>query len=198
MKKDAQTVGGFLPAIESPARRFGPKREIHRNPFESVYAVRAEFDEHIKEYYVVEFGQRAAVVIARDGMLMLTAQYRFLADKVIWEIPGGSVDAGESPIDAAHRECLEETGFRCPDMEPLVNFRPGLDNADNLTHLFYSENPEQVRDFVATPDEVLDIAWVPLEYCLTLILAGEMPDCVSAAAIMTYEIMTRRRSADES
>lgn len=194
----ARTIDEILPAIDTPARSFGPRREIHRNPFESVYAVRAEFNEHIKDYYVVQFGQRAAVVMVRDGMVLLTAQYRFLADKVIWEIPGGSVDPGEFPMDAARRECFEETGFRCPDLMKLVNFRPGLDNADNLTHLFYSEKPVQERDFTPTPDEVLSIAWVSLEDCLSLILAGDMPDCVSAAAIMTYWVMTQRELSDGS
>jgi len=89
-----------------------------------------------------------------------------LANKAVWQIPSGSIDSGKSPIDGARHECLEETGFRCPEIELLMNFRPGLDTAENVMYRLYSEKLEQHRNVVATPDEVLDIAWVPPEECL--------------------------------
>lgn len=43
--------------------------------------------------------------------LLLLKQYRPSIDKIAIEIPGGMVDAGESPEQAAVRELKEETGF---------------------------------------------------------------------------------------
>jgi ADP-ribose pyrophosphatase len=71
-------------------------------------------------------GQRHEVAIVRhapavvvipiedDGRVVLVRQYRAPLDREIWEVPAGSVDAGEAADTAARRECEEETG-RVPD-----------------------------------------------------------------------------------
>ena len=159
-----------LPDVKAPAHRISGPRELHRNPLETVYAVQADFESFVKDYYVVDFGPRVGLVAVRDGKILLTAQYRFLVDRVAWEIPGGRIDAGESPELAAQRECLEETGFFCDDLKSLISYRPGLDNVENLTTVLYSETVEERRPFKPDPAEVLAFAWVPVEDCVTFVL----------------------------
>src|SRR5437870_2217137 len=43
-----------------------------------------------------------------DGRLVIVKQYRAPLDRETWELPAGRVDPGESPEDAARRECEEE------------------------------------------------------------------------------------------
>lgn len=50
----------------------------------------------------------AGVIIVDEGMRVLLVEPTY---KDSWEIPGGMVELGESPRDAAKRECLEELGF---------------------------------------------------------------------------------------
>src|SRR5262245_30832373 len=52
------------------------------------------------------------VPITRDGHIVLVRQYRHGAERLTLEIPGGLIDPGEDPGEAALRECLEETGYR--------------------------------------------------------------------------------------
>lgn len=53
----------------------------------------------------------AAVLVKQDGKVLLT-QRIMEPSKGYWTLPAGFVDAHEDPIDAAERECLEETGLQ--------------------------------------------------------------------------------------
>src|SRR5574339_75669 len=50
-----------------------------------------------------------ALTVRRE--VLMVRQYRHGVKKSIWELPGGMVEAGESPLEAARRELMEETGF---------------------------------------------------------------------------------------
>ena len=51
------------------------------------------------------------IPITPQNDVVLVDQYRFGSEKSSLEIPGGMVDPGEDPMEAAIRELLEETGF---------------------------------------------------------------------------------------
>src|SRR5437764_710343 len=51
------------------------------------------------------------VPIPEPGRIILIRQYRYPVNTFLWELPAGSVDAGESPEQAARRECHEEIGL---------------------------------------------------------------------------------------
>jgi len=182
-----------LPVVQTPSRRIGPRQPVYRHAFGTVYEARADFGTFTKSYYVIDFGPRAGVVAVRGGDVLLTAQYRFLVDRVVWEIPGGRVEAGETAAEAARRECLEETGVLCADLRPLVQYRPGLDNVDNLTSAFCTERVEVRHAFTPDPAEVLALAWVPLESCVSLILSGEIADSLTVSAILAYQCVRMGR-----
>lgn len=53
----------------------------------------------------------ATLCLTPDNKVLLVRQYRPGPDRVLDEMPGGYVDEGEDPLDAAHRELLEESGW---------------------------------------------------------------------------------------
>jgi ADP-ribose pyrophosphatase len=183
----------LLPDISVPRPRIRRRETVHRNPFHTVEAVHAEFQGFAKDYYVVDFGPRVGIVAARERTVLLTAQYRFLIDRVAWEIPGGQIDPGESREAAAQRECLEETGYFCAHPEVLITYRPGLDNVENLTTIFYSERVEEHRRFKPDPSEVIALTWVELEDCVSLVLDGQIVDALTITALLAYRCLLMRR-----
>ena len=183
----------ILPLVTCPPPSFSSQEVIHRNPLESVFHIRGEFGDFAKDYYVVEFGPRSGIVAVSEGKILLIAQYRFLINGIAWEIPGGRVDSGETPAKAAQRECLEETGYLCSDLNPLVSFRPGLDNVENVNTIFYSESVQKAEPFVPDPAETLAIAWLPIEDCVTLVLEQKIIDCLTVSAILAYSCLSARR-----
>lgn len=46
--------------------------------------------------------------VPETGRIILVRQYRYAVNEWLWELPAGSVDEGESPEQAAARECHEE------------------------------------------------------------------------------------------
>jgi len=59
-----------------------------------------------------------AVLIQKNSQVLLV-QRMFDPQKGQWTLPSGFVDAGEDPMQAAHRECLEETGLVTERMQLL-------------------------------------------------------------------------------
>lgn len=180
-----------LPHIPSPKRSYEKGVIVHENPFETITKTKVYFDGFEKDYYIVNFGPRAGVVAVKEGCVLLSAQYRFLIDGISWELPGGRVDEGEDSINAAYRECLEETGIECFNLKPLVTYRPGLDNVENLTQIFYTEEVNAASSFRADPTESLAIDWIPIEDAVSFVLTHQITDAMTVSGILAFAALKR-------
>jgi ADP-ribose pyrophosphatase len=154
---------------------------VHENLNLQVRKVVAHFEGFDKEYYVSDYGRRAAVLVVKDGRVLLVRQYRLVIDDLALEIPGGRVDDGESPEDAACRECLEETGVACGQLGTLVSYNLGLDTVDNYTSIFVAENCEESTD--ASAERFI---WLPIDECVSMIFSGEIQDSLTIIALLAY------------
>lgn len=64
------------------------------------------------QYNVIEsLGSVFIIALNGQNQILLIKLFRYPSQKYFWEIPGGAIDEGESPIEAAKRELQEETGF---------------------------------------------------------------------------------------
>ncbi|MFZ1988988.1 MAG: NUDIX hydrolase [Alphaproteobacteria bacterium] len=163
----------------------GPRKVVYKNPYQQIYEVHVEFEGGKKDLFVTDYGPRAALIVHGPEGILLTRQYRYLIDRVSWEIPGGKVDRGESMPAAAIRECEEETGVRCQDVQPLIMFHPGLDTLHNPTHVFHSSAFER-KAAGDHEGEIVGIGWLPLGKCVDMIFAGEIVDSLSIISILAY------------
>ena len=106
------------------------------------------------------------------------------------------MDEGEEPEAAAVRECLEETGVRCFNPQPLVFYHVGLDTAFNPTHLFYChEVSEELEPKQIHTKEVSSSEWVPFDRCIEMIFNQEILDSFSITALLAYRVIKDRVGA---
>jgi ADP-ribose pyrophosphatase len=94
----------------------------------------------IPAYYVVEMPASVMVFpLIGDDQVLMVKQYRHPVAEISIELPGGFIDAGETALEAAKRETLEETGYVFSEYEYLgkIAANPGVLN--NFTHMFLAK-----------------------------------------------------------
>ena len=79
---------------------------------------------HMKRSVVRHGGSAVMMAADKKDRVLLVRQYRLPAGKDLWELPAGKLDTGETPLAAARRELIEETGVRAKKWKKLVTFFP--------------------------------------------------------------------------
>jgi ADP-ribose pyrophosphatase len=141
---------------------------------------------------VVEHPGAVAVVALDDaGQVLLIRQYRHAAGRLLWEIPAGLRDVAGEPLRAtAERELLEEAGYRARDWRVLVDYFSSPGFSTERLRIFLARGlslvPEQHRTYVPEHEEAhLELAWLPLETVVGLLLSGELHNGVTAVGILS-------------
>jgi ADP-ribose pyrophosphatase len=129
---------------------------------------------------------------APDPRILLIRQYRYAAERFLYEVPAGRLDPGEVPIDCARRELLEETGSVADVIEPLGAFftTPGF--TDEFIHAFSARVSSRV-DARLEHDEFIAVEELPLSSALAMIDRGEIID---AKTIVSLFLAERRRGME--
>jgi 8-oxo-dGTP pyrophosphatase MutT (NUDIX family) len=169
--------------------RITPKGTTYKNQFMEVRHSHADFGDHAKDYYVIHFGRRAGILVLRDDEVLLVRQYRFLVEDLSWELPGGTINEGEDLLVGAARECFEETGVRCRDLQQVVVYYPGLDNVDNRTTIFYTRVFDVEAEFRGNPAEVSEIAWMPFPEVLRMVRQGKILDAMTVVGLTAFQAL---------
>jgi 8-oxo-dGTP diphosphatase len=98
--------------------------------------------------------RRVAVVFLVDPQGRVLMQHRDSHAKVSpdqWAMPGGKIEEGETPEEAARREVWEETGLTVTILEHYVTgTRPSVTTADGLVEMHVYCAPTD-----ATQDEII-------------------------------------------
>lgn len=102
-----------------------------------------------------------------DGRLILVRQYRHAAGESLWELVAGGLERGETPLEGARRELLEETGYDASRLKPIMEFFPSPGILTEKMHLFeawdltasqgHPDEDERIETGFFTLDAVLEM-----------------------------------------
>ncbi len=127
-----------------------------------------------------------AILIKVDDKFIIEKQFRYALGKEIYELPAGKLEADEEPIEAAKRECLEETGYKPLEMIHLGDMSPTCGYSTEIIHFYYcSKSIKEERHLDS--DEVIDLMYLSLEEIEQMIKEDQIIDSKILAVLSLYK-----------
>ncbi len=150
---------------------------------------RSERSAQEHDFFVIESSDWVNVVaLTEQGEVLLVRQHRFGTGEPTLEIPGGMVDAGEQPIEAARRELAEETGFEAREVVPLGTIHPNPAIMPNTTHTFLALGCRQTREPHFDSTEEVELVKVPASAIDPMLVSGEISHALVAVAFLHWKL----------
>ena len=139
------------------------------------------------EYWVLEFPDWVNVIaITNDGEMVMVRQYRHALGITEYELCAGVMEDGETPMEAAKRELMEETGFGGGEWTEYMTICANPSNHTNLARTFLATGVERIADQHLDDTEELTTHLLSQEEVFGLLQNGEMLQALMAAPLWKY------------
>jgi len=140
------------------------------------------------DFYVLDGADWVNVIpVTDEGNFVLVRQYRHGSETTTVEIPGGAVDPGdESPLAAARRELLEETGHAAAEWGDLGWVHPNPAIQSNRCWTFLARGARRVAAPRLDPGEDIEIFEAAPDEVKAMLKDGRITHSLVVAAFARY------------
>lgn len=145
---------------------------------------------------VTHGGSVIILPVMDDGQVVMIKNYRFSVDERLWELPAGTLDGGEDPLECARREIIEETGYEAGKLEAIHSFYPAPGMTNERMHAFIARDLKHVgQDLEDTED--IEVVVLKHDEVMGLIHTGEIIDGKTIAMLLYYDAYVRSKARSE-
>lgn len=166
------------------------KRELmYQGTVLEVYKDHMEFanGNHEEWDFIKHNGAAAVVPVLDDGRLLMVTQFRNALDRETLEIPAGKLDHPEEKGEVcALRELEEETGYRCEQLEWLINIRTTVALCNEKIEVYVARNLKAGMQKL-DENEYVNVKAYTVEELKKKIFSGEIEDSKTIASVLAYE-----------
>ena len=129
----------------------------------------------MKRSIVRHRGSAVMMAVDAENRVMLVKQYRLPANQFLWELPAGKTDEGETVLQAARRELIEETGLRAKKWKKLVSFFPSPGYVEEKMTIFLATELT-AGESQPMEDERIETRWFKKKEVRELIASNKILD----------------------
>jgi ADP-ribose pyrophosphatase len=132
---------------------------------------------------VEHVGAVTMIPIDDQGRILFVRQYRHAAGRSLLELPAGTIEVDEPPVECARREIREETGMAAAQLQQVGEFflAPGYSTEYMYIYLATGLRPDPLP---GDQDEFLSLEPLDVDQAYQHIYDGEIKDAKSIAALM--------------
>ncbi len=142
-------------------------------------------------------GSVVILPLVAPDQVCLIRNYRVAVGETLWELPAGTLEPSEDPAKCAHRELVEETGYRAGKIEKLCEFfvSPGI--LHERMHLFLASD---LSTGAAAPEsgEEIEPRVMSLDDALRMIETGEVHDAKTLIGLLLYDRLQKQNHTTQS
>jgi ADP-ribose pyrophosphatase len=139
----------------------------------------------IERNVVVHPGAVIILPVFDDTHIVMIRNERFAVGKELWELPAGTLEKNEPPIETAKRELIEETGYQTKAIEPLISFytSPGICN--EAMYAFVAKDLTFIGQALEESEKIT-VELISWEQALKMMQNGVIIDGKTIATLLFY------------
>lgn len=127
-----------------------------------------------------------------ERTVVLIRNERFAVDQTLWELPAGTIESGEPPLECAGRELIEETGYRAGHIEHLIDFFPSPGICTEQMHAFVGRELTHIGQDL-DENERITAEVMLLDKSIQMVRDNTIRDGKTIATLLYYQMFFRSR-----
>lgn len=139
------------------------------------------------EFYILEYPDWVNVIaITDDGQFVMERQYRHGLGKTCFEIPAGVIEKGETPLEAARRELMEETGYGEGEWKEIMSVSGNSSTTNNISHCFVAKGVKKNGTQHLDSTEDLEVVLLDRSQVWDLMVNDQVKQALMAAPLWRF------------
>ena len=139
----------------------------------------------VKRSLIIHPGISVMVPVLDTDRLILIKQYRYGSKNLLWELPAGTINPGETPLQCAKREIEEEIGYKAKRLEKMISCYSSPHFSTEIVHCFVATDLIKTK-INLDDDEIIEAKVFPVKKVKDMINGGKIQDAKTLVTLFYY------------